>query len=99
MWRPQNVVIGKLIAFRIIQEQVQNIIKHSGATQACIAIHKKRKILDINIEDNGKGFDLANTKKGLGLTNIINRAEYYGGNAVINTRPGKGCKFSVSLPI
>ncbi|ANE49236.1 PAS domain S-box protein [Flavisolibacter tropicus] len=89
----------ELIIFRIIQEQIQNIIKHAAAKQASIALEKNQSKLYLSIEDDGKGFDLSVTKKGLGLTNIINRAEYFGGEVEINTSLGKGCKVLVTLPL
>ena len=52
----------------------------------------------LQIKDDGVGFDLANVKKGLGITNIHNRAELFGGKVLVNTSPGKGCEINVSLP-
>lgn len=89
----------ELVIFRIVQEQLQNIIKHASATHADISLQRNKAMLCLHIKDNGKGFDLSNTQKGLGLTNIISRAAYCGGNVAIKTSLGKGCKISVNLPI
>jgi signal transduction histidine kinase len=90
----------KLMLFRIIQEQINNIIRHSGAKTICISLSSRRKHIELAIGDNGKGFD--NTivgKKGLGLANIINRAELFNGKVEINTAPGRGCTIRVVVPI
>lgn len=89
----------ELIIFRIIQEQIQNILKQAAVQQANIILEKNKSKLHLSVEDDGKGFDLDNTKKGIGLTNIINRAEYFGGNVAINTSLGNGCKMVVTLPL
>lgn len=51
------------------------------------------------IRDNGQGFDLINTKKGLGLNNIFKRAERNNGKVYIDTAPGQGCLISIFIPL
>jgi two-component system sensor histidine kinase UhpB len=84
----------KLSIYRIIQEQVSNILKHANATEVDIEI-KENRGLQIIIRDNGKGFDLFAKKDGIGLTNIKNRAEIYNGKVEIITSPGMGCTMNI----
>ena len=90
----------KMNAFRIIQEQLNNILKHASASDIDITMSKKNAEFVLSIADNGIGFD--NTKKmshkGIGISNIISRAESYRGKARFITGPGKGCKLVISFP-
>jgi signal transduction histidine kinase len=56
-------------------------------------------MLELLIEDNGKGFDIKAKRKGIGITNIINREQTCNGIVAIDSEPGKGCKLTVRLPI
>ena len=89
----------KLMSFRIIQEQLHNIIKHSKATEVNIRLEVSKKLLNIIIEDNGKGFDPSKKTKGIGLTNIKSRAELHKGKVFIESAPGKGCLLKVIIPL
>jgi signal transduction histidine kinase len=87
----------KLILFRIVQECLQNIIKHASASRVRIAFSYKADKLEIVIQDNGKGFNTAvKQNTGLGLQNIMNRAALIGGAAVIESEPGEGTKISIT---
>ena len=90
----------KLIIFRIIQESLQNIIKHSGAKKIEIWFHYEKDNLKIEVVDNGKGFDktLLERKEGLGLQNIMSRALVIGGKANINSVPGQGTVITIISP-
>jgi PAS domain S-box-containing protein len=88
-----------LSLFRIVQEQMNNILKHADAGFVRISINILGKFVDIEIMDNGKGFDPKTTAKGLGLKNIRNRAEYHQGRSYISAAPGEGCSLSVCIPI
>jgi two-component system NarL family sensor kinase len=90
----------KLIIFRIIQESLQNIIKHSKAKNIDIWFHYEKDILKIEVMDNGTGFDktLLEKKEGLGLQNIVSRALLIGGEANINSTPGKGTVITIISP-
>jgi two-component system, NarL family, sensor histidine kinase UhpB len=89
----------KLMVFRIVQEQLYNIIKHSRATEAEIKLAVSKKMLNITVADNGVGFDLGRKTKGIGLSNITSRAELHHGQVEVHTSPGKGCVLKVSIPI
>jgi signal transduction histidine kinase len=93
---PDNM---KLMLFRIIQEQINNIIRHAGANTICINLGMRKGTIELAISDNGKGFDRATVgKKGLGLSNIINRAGLFNGKVDINSAPGRGCTIRVVVP-
>jgi PAS domain S-box-containing protein len=91
----------KMNAFRIVQEQLTNILKHASASDIHITMSEKKAEFMLSIADNGIGFD--NTKKlnhtGIGISNIISRAESYRGRARFITKPGKGCKLVITFPI
>lgn len=89
----------KLMVFRIVQEQVNNIMRHSKATHAEIKLSVKRKMLNITISDNGIGFDTNKRSRGIGLNNIISRAELYNGTVELISTPGNGCTLEVSIPV
>ena len=88
----------KLTLFRIIQEQLSNIIKYADAMAVLIRLVTDRRQLMLAVSDNGKGFDPLTVKKGLGLNNIINRADLFNGRARINSAPGQGSTIIVTLP-
>jgi len=89
----------KLMVYRIIQEQTNNILKYAEATEVCITVKRKRNLLYLVIRDNGKGFDLKQAKKGNGIVNIKNRAETFNGSLNIITSPGMGCSIEVTVPV
>ncbi|HEU4470054.1 MAG TPA: PAS domain-containing protein [Flavisolibacter sp.] len=89
----------KIAVYRIVQEQLSNILKHAGASHVNIVLYFKPSRIYLHIEDNGVGFDLKKTKKGIGLKNIQHRVEYYQGKFAMETSPGNGCKLKVLLMI
>jgi two-component system sensor histidine kinase UhpB len=89
----------KITLFRIVQEQMKNILKHSAATITDISLKTVEENVQLTIRDNGKGFNLRNTRHGIGLSNIYERTKFYNGVADVNTEPGKGCTLTISLPI
>lgn len=89
----------KLMLFRIIQEQVNNIIRHAEANRIMISLTATEAEVRLHIADDGKGFDTTLTKKGLGLTNIFNRVNLFDGGAEILTSPGNGCFLQVTAPL
>ena len=95
MEMPDNI---KLMAYRIVQEQVNNIIKHSKATTADIKLAVSKKMFNITVKDNGIGFDAKRKGKGIGLSNITSRAELHNGKVEVVSSPGNGCTLKVSLP-
>jgi signal transduction histidine kinase len=89
----------KLIVFRIIQEALNNALKHADAMIIKIMITYHTELVKIAIEDNGKGFDISNEhNNGLGLQNIIKRTALMGGEAVIQSEVSKGTIITLSIP-
>ena len=89
----------KLTLFRIIQEQLNNIVKHARAKNIFISLKGTTRIVLLEIKDDGQGFDQKTILRGLGFSNIRNRAELFGGKMNIITKPGDGCFLNVSMPI
>jgi two-component system, NarL family, sensor histidine kinase UhpB len=88
-----------LMVFRIVQEQVSNVIKHAKATEAEIKLIVHGQDLKIVITDNGIGFDPRKRGKGIGLMNITSRAEVHNGTVDVLSAPGKGCTLKISIPL
>lgn len=88
----------KLNIFRIIQEQLNNIIKHSNARNVIIALSSKNSEITIRIADDGVGFDSTAPRRGIGLTNIESRAKLYNGTLEIISSPGHGCCLVIQFP-
>lgn len=91
----------KLMLFRIIQEQVNNILKHAGASIAIVTLTVGQGIINLTINDNGKGFEpeRVKIKKGVGLSNIASRVQLFNGTVAINTAPGMGCIININVPL
>lgn len=88
--------------FRIIQELVTNIIKHAKASEAAIHITNHDSILNIMVEDNGKGFNLnevIKSNKGMGLSNIDKRVDLLNGTMTIESDINKGSTFIIDIPL
>jgi len=88
----------KLNIYRIVQEQVNNILKHAGASSVNIQVTGDDAFLFVDIADNGKGFDLSAKREGIGLANMVNRVESFNGQLRIHSRPGEGCRVEISIP-
>lgn len=88
----------KVTLFRIIQEQVTNIVKYSMATHVLIKIVHAGDDITLSIEDDGIGFDVERKRKGIGINNIYKRVQALDGEAQIISRQGKGCKIIVVIP-
>jgi signal transduction histidine kinase len=89
----------KLNIYRIIQEFLQNAIKHSQATSIEIELNKLDDNLILTIEDNGVGFNVKEKKNGLGLINIQRRVDYLNGKIEISSILKKGTFILISFPI
>jgi PAS domain S-box-containing protein len=88
----------KLTLYRIIQEQVKNILKHSKATLAGICLRVAEGDLKLMIWDNGIGFTPRKTATGIGLSNMRERVSFYNGTLDIQSAPGEGSKVIVTIP-
>lgn len=88
----------RIVVFRIVQEQLNNIIKHSQAKNVSIKVFSRNEsLIVIDIMDDGKGYDTSSIRKGVGLTNITSRAEIYNGKVQLESSPGKGFRLIVTM--
>jgi len=83
--------------FRIIQEQINNIIKHAQAKKVHINIEDNSGKLLISVTDDGVGFDTSKRKNGVGITNIKSRCELFNGTLLLLSKPDEGTKLSLSF--
>ena len=90
-----------IAAYRLIQEALSNVVKHSSATKACvrIAVPSDRKQLHIQIDDNGCGFDRDTIEPGIGLIGMSERVDGLGGTLDIQTQPNAGTSIAIDLPV
>ncbi len=89
------------VLYRVIQECVNNTIKHAGASSLDISMIKDKDGISGTIEDNGKGFDCSDKTKfeGIGLKNIISRIEYLKGTVDFDSAPGRGTVVAWHVPL
>jgi ligand-binding sensor domain-containing protein/signal transduction histidine kinase len=86
--------------YRIVQESVNNLLKHSAADRACVRIERAGENLELEISDNGKGFVPYQTESktgGFGLIGIVERAELFGGRVEIKSIPNQGTNIKIRL--
>lgn len=89
----------KLTIFRIIQEALNNAIRHAKASTVDIHIQKIDNYIRMDIQDDGVGFNPAKVKKGAGLKNIQNRVYLIDGTHSIESQPEHGCTIKIEFPI
>lgn len=91
--------------FRIVQEALTNIAKHAKANYARVSICQQNGELVVTVEDNGVGFKVSNILKHpdenrrLGLLGMMERAAMLSGTLTIDSKPGKGTKVQVRIPM
>jgi len=93
--------IVSITIYRIIQELINNSIKHAAATSAIVQLTKNDDQLSVTVEDNGKGFDTAilTAAKGIGWSNVQNRVEFLKGKLDVNSSPGNGTSILIEFGI
>jgi len=89
----------QLTIFRIVQEQLNNILKHAKATCATIHLTRPGNEIILLISDNGNGCTILEEEKGVGIINIRSRVELYHGKVTIVSLPGEGYALKVVLPL
>ena len=100
----ENFIPGQTVSisvYRVIQELVNNAIKHAGAGFALVQITRSENLLLIDVEDNGKGFDAELTKNrpGMGWKNIRSRIEYLQGTIDLKSQPGNGASIHMEIKL
>jgi two-component system NarL family sensor kinase len=85
--------------YRIVQELVNNVIRHAQATRALVQLIREGNVLNITVEDNGKGFDktILASSDGMGYLNLENRVAYLSGKMDIQTSPGNGTFVNIEI--
>lgn len=99
----RNTPETELVLFRVIQELLNNIVKHAEASHIAIKLNYNPQSLSIMVSDNGKGFlpppqVLHDCKKGLGLSNMNKRLAMVHGKIIINSAPGQGTTVYIEVP-
>ena len=91
----------EVVVYRIVQELLNNAVKHSGADQILAQVMRQELALTITVEDNGKGYEVADpdSKVGAGLRNIRSRVDYLKGQLDIQSIPGKGTSIHIDCLI
>jgi two-component system NarL family sensor kinase len=91
----------EMVLYRVIQECVNNVIKHANATTLDISVIRNEDGIDATIEDNGKGFDpqVKSQQGGIGLRNIITRIEFLKGTVDFDSSPGRGTVVALHVPL
>jgi signal transduction histidine kinase len=85
--------------YRILQESLTNIAKHSEATQVRIDLKQQNGIVELHVVDNGRGFDPEQNTTGFGLQGMRERTTALKGQFRLSSQPGQGCRITVSIPL
>ena len=89
----------KIVLFRVVQEALSNVRKHSGAGRVSVALHSRRTFVDLTVTDDGSGFDPRGLDTNrLGLAGISERVRLLGGAVEVETSPGSGTTVRATLP-
>ena len=91
----------QIILFRIVQEAIQNAIRHAGATEISISVHVEKPFIQLGIEDNGSGMNLDETSRnGVGVLNMKHRTHLLGGTILWQPRKsGSGTSVKIDIPL
>jgi len=84
--------------YRITQESLSNILKHSRAKKVRLRLERDVREVQLLIQDDGCGFDPAAAGRGLGLKNIAERVRILGGQLKFDSQPGRGSRIEVTIP-
>jgi signal transduction histidine kinase len=101
-------ILGKdseIHVYRIVQESLNNIIKHSDAAEATVVVKKQAAMISMSFRDNGRGFDAnlleagGQANAGFGLGGIAERTKILGGKMGLESQPEKGTNLSITIPV
>jgi signal transduction histidine kinase len=87
------------IVYRVVQEAINNVGRHSGATQVKIGLHLQGDTLVATVEDNGRGFDPVVARDSMGLRGMQERASLAGGRLTIESQLGHGTTVRLEIPL
>ncbi len=89
-----------LTVYRVVQEALRNIAKHSGARRATVSLAGRNDAIVLTVKDSGRGFDASRSqKRGLGLISMEERVRQAGGVLTLKTKPGEGVRIEVRIPL
>jgi signal transduction histidine kinase len=89
-----------LTIYRVVQEALRNVVKHSGARSAQVSLTGQKGALVLSVKDAGRGFDPTRSKKrGLGLISMEERVRQAGGALTVRATPGEGVRIDVRVPL
>jgi signal transduction histidine kinase len=88
-----------LCLYRIVQEALRNVVKHSGCRHATISLTGTEDALHLRVSDDGIGFDTAAVTEGLGLVSMRERLNLIGGAIIVDSRPSRGTRIVVRIPV
>jgi signal transduction histidine kinase len=88
----------KINSYRIVQELLQNCVKHAQCENVQVAFLNHKNLLSLTVTDDGIGFDDSKAKKGIGLKNIISRVKNMGAQLEIKSEPSQGTKATITIP-
>jgi signal transduction histidine kinase len=91
----------QIIIYRLVQELLNNIMKHAVATNAIVQLTYLDGKLSVTVEDDGRGFDtkILETSRGIGFSNLKSRVDYLGGKMEIESEPGRGTTVNIEINI
>lgn len=91
----------EIMVYRIVQEMLNNTLKHANASIVNFNLTHEPNILKLNYSDNGSGFDQELLKKSgnLGLSGLYSRVDFLNGTIQLETAPGKGCSYLIQVPV
>jgi PAS domain S-box-containing protein len=89
----------QLNLYRILQEQLRNIMEHANCTDIEVNVFISNNNLQMKIADNGVGFNVNEVRYGIGMANMKRRADLFSGQMFVNSSPGKGCELMIVLPV
>ncbi|WP_225000296.1 ATP-binding protein [Cesiribacter sp. SM1] len=89
----------EIILYRIVQELLNNVVKHAAATEVLVQIIRTENTVSLTVEDNGRGFDSTRSSKGIGLSNIQSRIDYLGGNIDVYSNPQLGTTVTIEFTL
>ena len=96
---------SEIHVYRIVQEAVNNVIKHSAATEAAVVIKRHPGAVSISVRDNGRGFasvpgaPFHATNGGYGLEGMSERVDILGGSLAVDSQPNQGASLNVQIPV
>ena len=102
VWLPTRLPNDtEIVVYRIVQELLTNVLKHSEASEVLIQLMRRDNLLLLMVEYKGRGFNADNIlkNKGSGLNNIQSRVSYLNGTMDVKSEPGKGTSFHMEIPL